>query len=100
MVLGRMTDARSSRTLRSTLRRAGRHGGTGGTLQARRLNRYQVQLLVQQQLPPPHVVLAPGATCTVNDPVLVLPMWPVNLSIRRPSFLDSRREYRRSYIRA
>jgi hypothetical protein len=31
---------------------------------------------VQQQLPPPHVVLAPGATCTNAPPVAVLPIWP------------------------
>jgi hypothetical protein len=34
---------------------------------------YQQQLLVQQQLPPPQVVEAPGATVTVRPPVAVLP---------------------------
>jgi hypothetical protein len=34
---------------------------------------YQLQQEVQQQLPPPQVVLAPGATWTVRLPVLVTP---------------------------
>ncbi|GIG56442.1 hypothetical protein Lfu02_08140 [Longispora fulva] len=46
--------------------------GTGG---------YQEQQLVQQQLPPPHVVEAPGATVTVRPPVAVLPTWPEKLSM-------------------
>jgi len=35
---------------------------------------YQEQQLVQQQLPPPQVVDAPGATVTVRPPVAVAPM--------------------------
>ncbi len=35
---------------------------------------YQLQHEVQQQLPPPHVVLAPGATWTNAPPVAVLPI--------------------------
>src|SRR2546430_10250050 len=42
---------------------------------------YQEQQLEQQQLPPPHVVLAPGATVTVRPPVAVLPTWPEQLTI-------------------
>ncbi len=42
---------------------------------------YQLQQEVQQQLPPPHVVLAPGATWTKAPPVAVLPTWPVNVSM-------------------
>ncbi|MEV0567925.1 hypothetical protein [Dactylosporangium sp. NPDC050588] len=35
---------------------------------------YHEQQLVQQQLPPPHVVEAPGATVTVSPPVAVVPI--------------------------
>jgi hypothetical protein len=42
---------------------------------------YQEQQLLQQQLPPPHVVEAPGATVTVSPPVAVLPTWPEKLNI-------------------
>ncbi len=36
---------------------------------------------MQQQLPPPHVVEAPGATVTVSPPVAVLPTWPEKLNM-------------------
>ncbi|WP_238008888.1 hypothetical protein KZZ52_45125 [Dactylosporangium sp. AC04546] len=42
---------------------------------------YHEQQLVQQQLPPPHVVEAPGATVTVRPPVAVVPIWPEKLSM-------------------
>jgi hypothetical protein len=45
---------------------------------------YQLQQLVQQQLPPPQVVQAPGATVTVSPPLAVLPMWPEKLSMAAP----------------
>ncbi|BCB75563.1 hypothetical protein GCM10022251_28230 [Phytohabitans flavus] len=35
---------------------------------------YQEQQLEQQQLPPPQVVEAPGATVTVSPPVAVVPI--------------------------
>ncbi|GAA1560118.1 hypothetical protein GCM10009827_096540 [Dactylosporangium maewongense] len=41
---------------------------------------HQEQQLEQQQLPPPHVVEAPGATVTVSPPVAVVPIWPEKLS--------------------
>jgi hypothetical protein len=52
---------------------------------------YQLQQLLQQQLPPPQVVQAPGATVTVSPPLAVLPMWPEKLSIAIPPFLQTRR---------
>ncbi|BCB91913.1 hypothetical protein Psuf_092260 [Phytohabitans suffuscus] len=45
---------------------------------------YQEQQLVQQQLPPPQVVEAPGATVTVRPPVAVVPIWPEKLSMDSP----------------
>ncbi|MET7397796.1 hypothetical protein ABZS66_30335 [Dactylosporangium sp. NPDC005572] len=36
---------------------------------------------MQQQLPPPQVVEAPGATVTVRPPVAVVPIWPEKLSM-------------------
>lgn len=36
---------------------------------------------MQQQLPPPQVVDAPGATVMVRPPVAVLPMWPEKVSM-------------------
>ncbi|MFB9186414.1 hypothetical protein ACFFX1_50540 [Dactylosporangium sucinum] len=42
---------------------------------------YHEQQLVQQQLPPPQVVEAPGATVTVRPPVAVVPIWPEKLSM-------------------
>ncbi|WP_441247894.1 hypothetical protein [Kitasatospora sp. McL0602] len=42
---------------------------------------YQEQQELQQQLPPPHVVLAPGATWTNAPPVAVLPIWLEKLNM-------------------
>ncbi|MER7466785.1 hypothetical protein [Streptomyces sp. NPDC097981] len=42
---------------------------------------YQLQHELQQQFPPPQVVLAPGATWTNAPPVAVLPTWPEKLNI-------------------
>ena len=47
---------------------------------------------MQQQLPPPQVVDAPGATVMVRPPVAVLPMWPVKVSmVVFPSWKGHRR---------
>ncbi|WP_020519623.1 hypothetical protein [Catelliglobosispora koreensis] len=55
--------------------------GDAATRRHRLVMGYQEQQLVQQQLPPPHVVEAPGATVTVRPPVAVVPTWPEKLSM-------------------
>jgi hypothetical protein len=49
-------------------------GPQGASTRLRSLCRYQLQQEVQQQLPPPQVVLAPGATWMKAPPVAVLPI--------------------------
>lgn len=45
------------------------------------LGDYQLQHELQQQFPPPQVVLAPGATWTNAPPVAVLPTWLEKLNM-------------------
>jgi hypothetical protein len=52
---------------------------------------------VQQQFPPPQVVLAPGATWMKAPPVAVLPIWPekLNMVVHLPSGNDDARNISR-----
>ncbi len=72
----------------------GRHGprcdrGTG-RYQGPATGHYQEQQLEQQQLPPPQVVDAPGATVTVSPPVAVLPTCPEKLNMTLTSLRQRR----------
>ncbi|GAA2747103.1 hypothetical protein [Kitasatospora cinereorecta] len=57
-------------------------GASGGIARPRPTSGdYQLQHELQQQFPPPQVVLAPGATWTNAPPVAVLPTWLEKLNM-------------------